>query len=288
MKRIQTVAVIGAGAMGSQIAVLAALAGCQTTVMDIDRERAEGALAAALAKASRQADRGQLDPAAVKDASSRVRVVTDLPAAVEGADIVIEAIVENLDAKRSLFAELGELTGPETVLATNSSSIVSSKLAAVPHPERVCNMHFFNPALVMNLVEVVGGGHTSEETLTRVAALARGMGKEAVILRTEIFGFIANRIIGAVFDEAISLYESGIASPEDIDTAVTLGLGHPLGPFALLDLTGIDVNLGIKVLEAQETGDPGRGPSQTLLTMHEQGRLGRKSGRGFYDYGAAR
>ncbi|WP_336705484.1 3-hydroxyacyl-CoA dehydrogenase family protein [Micrococcus terreus] len=285
MEQIQKVAVIGAGAMGSQIAMLAAMAGCQTTMVDVDQERLDAARDQVLQSAQRQAERGRLEAEAVDQAAARLTTEPDLASAVAEADVVIEAIIEDLDAKRELFGQLGEYTRPDTILATNSSSIVSSRLAEIPHPERVCNMHFFNPALVMRLVEVVGGDHTSQETVETVKALAERMGKTPVVVRQEIFGFIANRIVAAIFDEAISLYEQGIASAEDIDTAVTHGLGHPIGPFALLDLTGIDVNVGIKRLEAQETGDPSRGPSQTLLDLVDQGRLGRKTGRGFYEYG---
>lgn len=285
MEQIQKVAVIGAGAMGSQIAMLAAMAGCQTTMVDVDQERLDAARDQVLQSAQRQAERGRLEAEAVDQAAARLTTEPDLASAVAEADVVIEAIIEDLDAKRELFSQLGEYTRPDTILATNSSSIVSSRLAEIPHPERVCNMHFFNPALVMRLVEVVGGDHTSQETVETVKALAERMGKTPVVVRQEIFGFIANRIVAAIFDEAISLYEQGIASAEDIDTAVTHGLGHPIGPFALLDLTGIDVNVGIKRLEAQETGDPSRGPSQTLLDLVDQGRLGRKTGRGFYEYG---
>lgn len=285
MEQIKKVAVIGAGAMGSQIAMLAAMAGCQTTMVDVDQERLDAARDQVLQSAQRQAERGRLEAEAVDQAAARLTTEPDLASAVAEADVVIEAIIEDLDAKRELFGQLGEYTRPDTILATNSSSIVSSRLAEIPHPERVCNMHFFNPALVMRLVEVVGGDHTSQETVETVKALAERMGKTPVVVRQEIFGFIANRIVAAIFDEAISLYEQGIASAEDIDTAVTHGLGHPIGPFALLDLTGIDVNVGIKRLEAQETGDPSRGPSQTLLDLVDQGRLGRKTGRGFYEYG---
>lgn len=285
MEQIQKVAVIGAGAMGSQIAMLAAMAGCQTTMVDVNQERLDAARDQVLQSAQRQAERGRLEAEAVDQAAARLTTEPDLASAVAEADVVIEAIIEDLDAKRELFSQLGEYTRPDTILATNSSSIVSSRLAEIPHPERVCNMHFFNPALVMRLVEVVGGDHTSQETVETVKALAERMGKTPVVVRQEIFGFIANRIVAAIFDEAISLYEQGIASAEDIDTAVTHGLGHPIGPFALLDLTGIDVNVGIKRLEAQETGDPSRGPSQTLLDLVDQGRLGRKTGRGFYEYG---
>lgn len=138
----------------------------------------------------------------------------------------------------------------------------------------------------MKLVEIVGGDHTSENTLNAVSDLATRMGKTPVVLHKEIFGFVVNRVVGAIFDESIALLEQGVASVEDIDTAVTLGLGHPIGPFALLDLTGIDVNVGIKQLEAEDSGDPSRGPSKTLLKLLNEGHLGRKSGHGFYDYGA--
>ena len=285
MGQTQKVAVIGAGAMGSQIAMLAAMAGCQTTMVDVDQERLDTAREQVLQTARRQAERGRLEADAVEQAAARLTTEPDLATAVAEADVVVEAIIEDLEAKRDLFAQLGEYTRPDAILATNSSSIVSSRLAQIQDPERVCNMHFFNPALVMRLVEVVGGDHTSQETIETVKALAERMGKTPVVVRQEIFGFIANRIVAAIFDEAISLYEQGIASAEDIDTAVTHGLGHPIGPFALLDLTGIDVNVGIKRLEAQETGDPSRGPSQTLLALMEQGRLGRKTGHGFYEYG---
>lgn len=277
--------VIGAGAMGSQIAMLAALAGCETTVVDVDEKRIETALTNLRATVSRSVERGRLEATQVEEALPRLRSSTDLASAVRRSDFVIEAIVEDLDAKRSLFADLGRYAPTEAILATNSSSIVSSRLADVPNPDRVCNMHFFNPALVMQLVEVVGGSHTSQTTIDSAVHLAKRMGKTPVVVKKEIFGFIANRVVGAIFDEAIALAEAGVATPEEIDIAVTKGLGHPIGPFALLDLTGIDVNVGIKTLEAEETGDPSRGPSRTLLDLAAEGRLGKKSGRGFYEYG---
>ncbi|MEW1975228.1 3-hydroxyacyl-CoA dehydrogenase family protein [Microbacterium profundi] len=286
MAEVTRVAVVGAGAMGSQIAMLAALAGCETTVVDIDEQRIDAALAKVRESVARSIERGRLDAEQVEAALSRLSSSTDLASAVEDADFVIEAIVEDLDAKRALFAQLGAFAPANAILATNSSSIVSSRLADVPSPGRVCNMHFFNPALVMQLVEVVGGTHTSQATVDSAVRLAERMGKTPVVVKQEVFGFIANRIVGAIFDEAIALLEAGVATAEEIDTAVTKGLGHPVGPFALLDMTGIDVNVGIKKLEAQETQDASRGPSQTLLDLEAAGRLGKKSGRGFYEYGA--
>lgn len=286
MNEISRVTVIGAGVMGSQIAMLAAQAGCTTTLVDVDQARVDAAVETLRRTMARSVERGRATAEEVDAAFEMLSTSTDLSEAARDADIVIEAIIEDLEAKRALFAQLDEVARVDAILATNSSSIVSSRLASVRNPARVCNMHFFNPALVMQLVEVVGGHHASEETIARVVALAARMGKTAVVVRQEVFGFIANRVVGAVFDEAISLLEAGVATPEEIDTAVTLGLGHPIGPFALLDLTGIDVNVGIKRLEAQETGDASRGPSRTLLELAQAGHLGKKSGRGFYEYGA--
>lgn len=284
--KISKAAVVGAGAMGSQIAFLAAYAGCSVTLVDEREEaltNAEGNLRRVTEKSL---ERGTLTEDDVSSAFSRLSFTTDLASAVEHVDIVIEAIIEDLGAKKSVFSQLNELAPSNAILATNSSSIVSSKLADVQNPGRVCNMHFFNPAIVMKLVEIVGGDHTSENTLNAVSDLATRMGKTPVVLHKEIFGFVVNRVVGAIFDESIALLEQGVASVEDIDTAVTLGLGHPIGPFALLDLTGIDVNVGIKQLEAEDSGDPSRGPSKTLLKLLNEGHLGRKSGHGFYDYGA--
>lgn len=287
MNPIGTAVVCGAGAMGSQIAMLAALAGCTTTMVDVDQDRLENAVSQLKARCDRSVAKGTLERDEVDAAFARLGISLDLETAASEADIVIEAIVEDLDAKRELFQRLGRVTRVDAILATNSSSIVSSKLADIDNPARVCNMHFFNPALVMKLVEVVGGDHTSAATVDAAVELATRMNKTPVVVQKEIFGFIANRIVAAIFDEAIALLEAGVATIEDIDLAVTNGLGHPIGPFALLDMTGIDVNVGIKRLEAQETGDPSRGPSQTLLDLERSGRLGRKSGRGFYEYGAA-
>lgn len=285
MTHIQRATVVGAGAMGSQIALLCALAGCDTTLVDVEQQRIDDAFERLRKTAQKSVDRGTRSANEIEDAFGCLSGTTDLGAAVSDSEIVIEAIVENLDAKRQLFAELDEAAPETTIFATNSSSIVSSKLANISHPERVCNMHFFNPALVMKLVEVVGGEHTAENTVKQVVSLAERMGKTPVVVKKEIFGFIANRIIAAIFDEAISLLENDVATIEDIDTTVVNGLGHPIGPFGLLDLTGIDVNYGIKQLEAEDTGDPSRGPSRTLTELYEAGHLGRKTGKGFYEYG---
>lgn len=277
--------VCGSGAMGSQIALVGALAGHTVTLYDIDAGRLAAAVTELRVQADRRVAKGRLTAAEADAAFARLSVTTALAEAAATADFMIEAIVEDLDAKQALFAEFAALAPEHCVLATNSSSIVSSKLVAgLPRSERVCNMHFFNPALVMELVEVVQGPHTSAETVERAMALAASMGKHPVRIEREIFGFVVNRILTAIFDEALSLQEAGIASFEDIDVAVQKGLGHPIGPFALLDLTGIDVNYHIKSLQAQESGRAEDGPAASLVELYEAGKLGRKSGEGFYSY----
>lgn len=277
--------VCGSGAMGSQIAFVGALAGHAVTLYDIDEARLAAAIIELRGHSDRRVAKGRNTVDEADAAFARLTTTTDLEAAAKNTDFMIEAIVENLEAKRDLFSTFAALAPERAILATNSSSIVSSKLAeGLPNPERVCNMHFFNPALVMELVEVVQGEHTSPNTIDQAMDLARSMNKHPVHITREIFGFVVNRILTAIFDEAISLSEAGIASFEDIDVAVRKGLGHPIGPFALLDLTGIDVNYHIKNLEARETGNPADGPSKSLTDLFEAGKLGRKSGHGFYDY----
>lgn len=280
------IAVCGAGTMGSQIGLHCALNGFQVLLYDIGEVQLQRADATLRDLMARKVRKGRLDQATVDAAFARLNYTTSLSAACENSAIVIEAIVEELEAKRSLFAQVSQHAPNQAILATNSSSIVSSKLCdVVTNPTRLCNLHFFNPALVLPLVEVVKGEHTSEETMAAAVEFVEAINKKPVRLEKEIFGFVTNRILGAIFDEAIFLYEQGIASAAMIDTAVKAGLNHPLGPFELLDLTGIDVNYGIKVLEAEETGDPTRGPSKTLIRLYKDGRLGRKTGQGFYTYG---
>ena len=242
VSEINNVVVVGAGAMGSQIGMICALAGLDATVTDIAQAALGKAETELRQRLSRDVDKGRRSQQHVDDAFARLSFSTDLTTAASTADYVIEAAVEKLDIKRALFADLDRVAPPHAILATNSSSIVSSRIAdATGRPDRVCNLHFFNPALIMKCVEVVRGPQTSDATVEISVELARRLGKTPVVLDREIPGFIANRILGAVRDEAIYLLENGIASVGDIDTACRTALGYPMGPFELMDLTGIDI-----------------------------------------------
>ncbi|SFJ55023.1 3-hydroxyacyl-CoA dehydrogenase family protein [Thermoflavimicrobium dichotomicum] len=282
---VKKILVVGSGAMGSQIAMVCALAGYEVSVQDISEESLRKAKESLHYHMKRRVDKGKLTQSQVDEAFARLGFTTDLTAVARDADVVIEAIIEKLETKRQLFSELDQLTPARTILATNSSTIVSSKLAdATNRPDRVCNMHFFNPALVMELVEVVRNPQTSQETVDVIVELSRCIGKIPIVLHKEISGFVANRILGALTDEAISLYEQGIASIEDIDLACMKALNHPIGPFALMDLTGIDVNYYVRMQRMQETGDPALGPKKSVIEKFEKGEWGRKTGKGWYDY----
>jgi 3-hydroxybutyryl-CoA dehydrogenase len=282
---IKKILVAGSGAMGSQIAMVCALAGYEVVVQDISHDSLQKAKESLTRHMKRRVEKGRLTQEQVDEAFGRLTFTANLEQAAGDADFVIEAIIEKLDAKRQLFAELDRLTPAHTILATNSSTIVSSKLAdATDRPDKVCNMHFFNPALVMELVEVVRNPQTSQETVDTTVALARKIGKIPIILHKEISGFVANRILGAMMDEAVSLYEQGIASFEDIDLACVKALNHPIGPFALMDLTGIDVNYYVRMERMQETGDPALGPKKSVVEKFNKGEWGRKTGKGWYDY----
>ena len=271
--------------MGSQIAMLGALAGIRTRLHDISEEQLEAAIASNRKHMQRRVDKGKMSAEDMDAAFERLTTSTDLTAAATGADFAIEAVTERLDVKRSVFEELDRATPEHAVLATNSSYLMSSEIAgATGRPERVCNMHFFYPPLVMRLVEVVKGEATADSTVETAAELARRMGRQPVLLNKELPGFLVNRILRAIVDEAYYLLENGVASFEDIDTACRLGLNHPLGPFQLSDFSGLDIGYNARQEIFARTGRPEDAPPRALALRVERGDLGRKTGRGFYDY----
>lgn len=282
---IKRICVVGAGNMGHQIALSAALAGYKVSCTDVSGEilrKAEQFVAVYLPE---RVAKGKLSQADADAAQGNISFPADLNEAAGKADLVIEAVIEKLEVKRSLFRELDSICPTRTILTTNSSYIVSSKIADVTgRPEKVCNMHFFNPALVMKLVEVVKGPHTSEETTAALMEVSLRMGKTPVLLRQEIYGFLVNRLLTAIKNEAIYLLDMGIAGHEEIDKAVTLALGHPMGPFRLMDLTGIDLTYLAALGRYQESGDPIYRPSPIITEKFSKKEWGRKTGKGFYEY----
>ena len=286
---VKTIAVIGAGAMGQQIAMNTAIKGLSSGYRVILCD----SFPAALEKAEKWADsylagrvaKGRLTQETVDRVKANLTITGDVDGAAEQADLVVEAIIEKLEAKRELFQRISKICKPDTVLATNSSNIVSSKLADVTeHPERLLNIHYFNPALVMELVEIVRGPHTGDEAVEIARTFAVHTGKSPIILNKEIAGFVANRINAAVVHEALSLLEKGVASVKDIDTACEKGLNYPMGPFRLMDLTGIDVNYYVRVDRYAESHDPFDAPNPLVIEKFKKGEWGKKTGKGWYDY----
>jgi 3-hydroxybutyryl-CoA dehydrogenase len=282
---VHRILVVGSGAMGSQIGMVCALAGYDTVVQDIDPEALRRAETQLHTRLDRNVEKGRMTREQVDAAFAKLTFATDLDAAASTADLVIEAASERLEVKRKIFAQLDKAAPPHAILTTNSSTITSSQIAdATGRPDRVANMHFFNPALVMACVEVVRSPATSDNTFDTVLELARRLGKQPVALHKEIPGFVANRILHALRDEAIFLLEDGVASFEDIDIACRTALGHPMGPFELMDLTGIDIAYHAKLARHAVSQDPRDLPSRTVTERYERGDLGRKTGRGFYNY----
>jgi 3-hydroxybutyryl-CoA dehydrogenase len=282
---IKTVCVVGAGNMGHQISTLCAIQGYATTCTDINPDILERAEKFVERYLPGRVEKGRLTKEQARAAQQRLRFTPSLEEAVKDADYVIEAAVEVLDVKRRIFADLDRLAPPRAVLATNSSAIVSSRIADVTRrPEKVINLHFFNPALVMKLVEVVQGPHVAEETARLSIAFCERLDKVPVHVKKEVEGFLLNRIFIAINREAKWLLEMGVASFEDIDKACVFGAGHPMGPFRLEDLTGIDLSYTMAMERFKRTGDRADWPSPQTVEHVLKGKLGQKAGKGWYDY----
>ena len=282
---IKAITVIGAGNMGHQISTLCALNGFKTVCTDINEEILKSADNFVDTYLEGRVKKGKLTPDQASTARNNIRFTNDLGDAVKDADYIIEAAVEVLEVKRRLFAEMDRLAPAHAILATNSSAIVSSLIAdATNRPEKVINLHFFNPALVMKLVEVVQGPHVSEETLNISNELCKALGKKNVHVKKEVDGFLLNRIFLKIYKEALWMLDMDVASIEDIDKACVYGAGHPMGPFALLDLTGIDLYYTMCMEKFKETGNHDELPSPSVVEKYSKGHYGRKTGQGWYNY----
>ncbi|WP_432145921.1 3-hydroxyacyl-CoA dehydrogenase family protein [Streptomyces sp. bgisy084] len=277
-------AVIGAGLMGSGIAQVSAQAGWDVVLRDVTDEalaRGKGGIEASYEKF---VAKGKLAASDAEQALARITTSTDLEAAAD-ADIVVEAVFERIEIKREIFQTLDKLVKDEAVLASNTSAIPITKIAAATtRPERVVGTHFFSPVPLMQLCELVRGYKTSDEALATARQFAESVGKTCVVVNRDVAGFVTTRLISALVVEAAKLYESGVASAEDIDTACKLGFGHAMGPLATADLTGIDILLHATDNIYTESQDEKFAPPEIMRRMVDAGDIGRKSGQGFYEH----
>lgn len=281
----QQLVVVGAGLMGSGIAQVAATAGWQVTIRDVDQAALDRARAGIEKSLDKFVEKGKVTSDDRDAALGRLSATADLDVAAE-ADIVVEAVFEKLEVKHEVFAALDRVCKDDAVLATNTSAIPVTKIASVTgRPESVVGTHFFSPVPMMQLCELVRGHQTSDATLATARSFAEGVGKTCVVVNRDVAGFVTTRLISALAMEAVALYESGVASAEDIDLACKLGFGHAMGPLATTDLTGVDILRNATLNIYQECADPKFFPPEVLSRMVDAGLLGRKSGQGFFSYG---
>ena len=282
---MEKIFVIGAGTMGSGIVQAFAQKGYEVIVRDIKDEFVDRGIATINKNLSKLVAKGKVTEEFKENVLSKITGTTDLNLAAD-CDLVIEAAVENMDIKKDIFSQLDKICKVETILASNTSSLSITEVAsATNRPDKVIGMHFFNPATIMKLVEVIKGMATSQETFDKVKELSFAIGKEPVEV-AEAPGFVVNRILIPMINEAVGIFAEGVASVEDIDTAMKLGANHPMGPLALGDLIGLDVCLAIMDVLYNETGDTKYRAHSLLRKYVIAGWLGRKSGKGFYDYNA--
>ena len=282
---IKVIAVIGAGNMGHQIGTLCAMHGYETYVTDASAEQLEKAKNFVDTYLPGRVAKGRITQEEADKAAGLIHFESDMRTAAKNADVIIEAVFEQLELKRSIFRELEDICKDEAIFTTNASRIPSSEIACIlKNPGRMCNMHFFNPALVMKCVEVMRGEHTDDETFDTVCLLCERLGKTAGKLKRELFGMVGSRVSGVVFDECMSIVAGGYADPEDIDTICRGALGYPMGPFELQDLTGIDLSYLACMDHYRETGDRNDLPWPMVVEKYFKGEWGRKTGKGYYEY----
>lgn len=281
---IQTIGVVGAGSMGTGIANLAAINGFNVVLRDIEERFLESALNRMSKFMEKSVARGKMTEEQKQEALGRIQITTSLED-FKDVDVVIEAVLEDLNLKKEVFSALDKIVREGVILTTNTSSMSITEIAAATNrPELVAGMHFFNPAQIMKLVEVVRGLKTSDETVQELKALSKKLSKEPVEVKKDSPGFIVNRIMLPQFIEAIRLVQEGVASYEDIDKAVKLGLNYPMGPFELQDFAGVDIGYHVMEYFKEEFSENYYAPPLLLKQIVKAGRLGKKTGAGFYDY----
>ena len=282
---IKKLGVVGAGTMGNGIALMAAQIGCDVVMRDIEDSFVERGIQNIDKFLTKSVEKGKIKADEKIAIVGRIKGTTEM-SDLKDVDFVIEAVIEDLDLKKKVFKELDELCRPEIVIASNTSSMSITEIAAATkRPDKICGMHFFNPAPIMRLVEIIRGYATSDESVAVATDLAKKMGKVTVEVKKDSAGFIVNRIMTPHFIEAIKIVEEGIASVEDVDIAVKNGLNYPMGPFELMDLTGIDIAYFVTEYLYQELNKESKWVSPNLLkTMIRAGKLGRKTGGGWYDF----
>ena len=282
---VQRVAVVGAGLMGGGIAQVAAQAGYDVVLRDVTPDALERGLGAIRGSYAKFVVKGRLSQDDADAALARITTTTELDAAAD-ADLVVEAVFEKLDVKAEVFRELDRICKDDAVLASNTSAIPITSIAAVTRrPESVVGTHFFSPVPLMKLCELVRGYKTSDAALAAAREFAEGVGKTCIVVNRDVAGFVTTRLISALAMEAVALLESGVASAEDIDTACRLGFGHAMGPLETIDLTGVDIMLNAATNIYTDTQDEKFAAPELLRRMVAAGDLGRKTGRGFYPHG---